>query len=471
MSLRVKVVTRATAVVVLLVVAGGTLLWLYTQVGVVEKKEHNTYFIAQGIAWAASLSALFLARKLPKRVLLALLIAGGVLLGATGLSNRPINSTDSARYNWDGIVQKAGIDPYRLPPASDAYSEMRPGWLFHVRQYGQKCPKYTGPAEKPGDFSYLCTAINRPLVPTIYPPVAEALFTLVRLPVSSDAAYTPTQLLGLAAMLGTGALLLIELRRRKASFAWAGLWLWSPFVVTEAVNASHIDGSATFFALAATMLAVRNHKVWGGITLGLAIATKFIPVLIAPPLIRRKPLAFIASAVAVVALAYLPHLLVAGEAVLGYLPGYLNEEGYSKGSRSAVLSAVLPGSFATLAAALVLLVVVLIVMKRAVVENPWAGQALILGTTLVLTSPRYGWYALVLIPFMAIAGRWEWLPLVALLAANQYSDDVRHALPLLLLAQVALVVGVSIWRASRERKAESERLWKLDQGELPQLSK
>jgi alpha-1,2-mannosyltransferase len=453
MSARAKVAARVVGVGLLLLATGASLLWLYTQVGVVEKRDHNAYFLAQGIAWAAFLSAVFLARKLPRRPLLALLIVGGVLLGVTGLSNRPISSTDSARYN---------IDPYRFAPAAGSLTELRPAWLFHLRQTGERCPKFTGPAEKPGDISSLCTAINRPLVPTIYPPVAEGLFTLVRLPVGSEVRYLPTQLLGLAAMLGTGTLLLLELRRRGRNLAWAGLWLWSPFVVTEAVNASHIDAAATFFALAATVLVARGKRIWGGIAMGLAIATKFVPVLIAPPLVRRKPWAVVISAVATVVLVYLPHLLVAGDAVLGYLPGYLSEEGYDNGSRSALVALVLPGSLATAGAAVALLIVILVSMYRADPASPWVAQVAILGAMLLLTSPRYGWYGLILIPFMLMAKRLEWLPLIAVLAANQYSEDVRHVLPQLLLGQLLLVIIVSILRARRERHLESERLWRIE---------
>ncbi len=167
----------------------------------------------------------------------------------------------------------------------------------------------------------ICTAINRPLVPTIYPPVAEAAFAAVRSVVPPSVADAPMQVLGLLAALGTTVLLLVALRMSGGDPRRAAWFAWCPFVASEAVTNAHIDGLATMLAVAGTVLAIRGAPIRGGIVLGLAIATKVFPVLVLPPLLRRSPVRILGAAVLTVVAVYVPHVLASGGRVLGYLPG------------------------------------------------------------------------------------------------------------------------------------------------------
>jgi hypothetical protein len=298
----------------------------------------------------------------------------------------------------------------------------------------------------------VCTAINRPLVPTIYPPVAEAAFAAVRLLVPPSVAFAPMQVLGLLAVLATTALLLHALRvtgldpRRAAWFAWC------PLVASEAVTNAHIDGLAALGALAGTLLVVRGRPLRGGIVLGLAIATKVLPVLVMPPLLKRSPVRILAAAAATVAAVYLPHVVLSGGRVLGYLPGYLNEEGYDDGTRSALVSLLAPGPAATPVAALLLLVVAVVVLLRTDPSDPWVGQVVVIGAALLLTSPRYSWYALLLVPFVAMSGRWEWFALPLVLVVEQFGMPLQ-LFRAELAAVVLLVVVSALLRRSRRGSA------------------
>jgi hypothetical protein len=42
-----------------------------------------------------------------------------------------------------------------------------------------------------------------------------------------------------------------------------------------------------------------------------------------------------------------------------------------------------------------------------------------IGSTLLILSPRYPWYALLLLPFVALSGRWEWLAIPLALTLRQ----------------------------------------------------
>ena len=450
---------RGVPVVLLLAGIAGLTVWIMAGVGIVTPARRPSYVALHGACWVLFGLACLLVRRVPSRIVPALVLGGAVLLGLAALTGQPNTSTDSARYNWDGIVQGAGISPYRYVPVDAALEPLRPSWLFPAgtttASGGLACPGLRAvPTEQVGAPGQVCVAINRPQVPTIYPPVAEALFALARIAVPREVAYTPMQVLGLVAVVATTALLLRTLRATGRDPRWAAAFAWCPFVTMEAVANAHVDGSAAFLALAATVLAVGGRPWRAGIVLGLGIATKFLPVLVVPPLLKRSPIRLLGAALAVVVASYVPHLIAAGDAVIGYLPGYLDEEGYDGGSRSALLSAVLPDALATIGAAVLLLAIALVVLVKADPADPWTAQALVVGSALIIASPRYGWYALLLVPFIAMSGRWEWFAVVVLLSVP-YLAGQPGPFRIGLLGAVLVVVLATV---ARRRRARSLRV-------------
>ena len=123
-----------------------------------------------GLAW-------WVCRDLGTVSLPALLVIT-VAVQATGLLVFPLTSDDIYRYVWDGRVQLAGIDPYRFVPLDPALAFLRDAQLF-----------------PPGG----APAINRPGVHTIYPPGAQAVFTAVAFVVPA-----PLGLAGLRVLAGVG---------------------------------------------------------------------------------------------------------------------------------------------------------------------------------------------------------------------------------------------------------------------------
>ena len=401
------------------------------------------------IGFAGFGAAVLLLFRVRGRAALVLVIVGAAAVGGAALAGPPHLSTDSARYAWDGIVQDAGVSPYAHVPASSALADLRPAWLFPASVDG-RCvgSRIMTTHEEPGG-ALLCTALNRPRVPTIYPPVAEAYFAAVRAVVPVTAQYGPLQLGGLVLVGIVGGLLALLLRRRGGDPRWAAVWLWCPFVVDQAVTDSHVDVLGVLFAVAATgVLAVpvlgRRRAVLGGVLLGLGIATKFIPGLAAPPLLRRRPIAVALAAVGAVLATYLPYLVASGPKVIGYLPGYFSEEGYESGSRSALLSLVLPGPWSTVGAALLVALVAALVVWRSRPTEPWSAQALLIGTTLLLVTPAYPWYALLLVPFAAMARRPEWLLLVVAMTMRQLHPGLATSRLLFGAALLLLLVAVAV---------------------------
>jgi hypothetical protein len=264
--------------------------------------------------------------------------------------------------------------------------------------------------------------------------------------VPSDAQYWPLQVVGLLGVLVTTALVIRLLLRSGRDPRWAALWAWCPLVYSEGVTNSHIDIVGVVLVVAATMLAAGGRGWRAGIALGAAIATKLIPVIAAPAILGKQPLRVIVAAVATFAVCYVPYVLLSGIEVLGYLPGYLTEEGYDSGARFVLLSPWFPGISAAVVAALVIAATGLFVWRLTDTADPWLGQLVMIGVTLVVISPRYPWYALLLIPMIAMPGRWEWLGVPAALLVRVLSPGVQPT-RLLLAAAVILIIVVSVRRA------------------------
>ena len=353
-------------------------------------------------------------RRVPTRAAVVLVLAGSVLVGAAAMAGPPNTSTDSARYAWDGIVQRAGISPYDYAPADPALRELRTPWLFPdpvTNAEGETVcvGERILTAKEPGTGDVLCTAINRSRVTTIYPPASEIVFAIERFIVGPSPTYWPMQLTGLLVSLGTTVLLVRALLARGRDPRWAALWGWCPLVATEGVTNSHIDILGAMLVLVATLL-ISTRRPWlGGIALGLAVSTKLIPVLGSFALLRRHPVKVIVGAVATFALLYVPYVALSGISVLGYLPGYLGEEGYTTGTRFILVSAIVPGLAATVISGILLAVLAVVVWVKSNPDDPWLAQLVMIGGALLIVTPRYPWYALLLVPMIAMTGRWEWL--------------------------------------------------------------
>ncbi len=89
------------------------------------------------------------------------------------------------------------------------------------------------------------------------------------------------------------------------------------------------------------------------------------------------------------------------------------------GNRYLLLRLLLPDAWAPYAAILLLALIALHVLRYGDADRPWDGALLATGSLLLLFTPGYSWYALLVVALAAMAGRWEWLS-VALAGAVAY---------------------------------------------------
>ena len=400
-------------------------------------------------AWVAFLVAAWLLRTVPMRIAVPLILAGGIAVQLAAVSAPPQNSNDLYRYIWDGRVQAAGVDPYQYVPAARQLAGLRDEFLWHPG--AEYCVSRADVREHPAaDLTAGCTAINRPRVPTIYPPVAEAYFLGVHYLPEADDSSTPLQAAtALVAVLVT-VLLLAGLRGLGRDPRMAALWSWCPTVALEAGNSAHVDVVAVGIAAAAMLVLAtargRRRTVLGGVLLGLAIATTLIPALTVPAVLRRRWVTVSVAAGGAFVAVYVPHVIAVGGKVIGFLPGYLHQEGYTSGTRFGIIGLFATGRAAIAAAALVVAVIALAVLWFSDPRQPWRGAVVMTAAALAVATPHYQWYSLLLVMLVALDGRPEWLAFAAggyyaaepglglLTPPYRYHDAIAYGVPVLVVA-------------------------------------
>ena len=377
-------------------------------------------FAAVAVSWRGGLS---------RRALLAVLAVAAVARLAVLLAP-PYLSDDINRYVWDGRVQGAGVNPYRYVPADTHLAPLRDPLIYpHINR---------------SDYA-----------PTIYPPVAEYVFFLGTRLQESLTAMKGTML---ALELGAVLLLLRLLddwhlpRSRILIYAWHPLPLW------EFAGSGHVDAAVITLVVLA-LWARRREAAWlTGSALAAAALVKFFPAILFPALYRRWDWKMPAAAAVTAVIAYLP-FLAAGAAVLGFLPGYLDEEGLQSGTgfflcnllRSVPgLEPVAAPLYLALAAA-ALLALAVRSLFAAQERYPTAALTLAVATT-VLLSPHYPWYFVWLVSLICLTPRASALyltlacPLLYFVPGGPDPQGARMAFEWAIYAPFAALVGFELWQ-------------------------
>lgn len=352
---------------------------------------------------------------------LRIALAGGAVLQIVAVGYSPTTTDDFWRYLWDGKVQAAGIDPYRYAPLDPALAYLRDPELFPA---DPRTPEEAAAAVADGrtdlctshGVPHDCTEINRPGVHTIYPPVAEAGFLLIHAASPPEHRVRTMQATMGAVAVAVGAALMWALRRSGRDPRAAVWWTWCPAVWLECGNNAHIDVLGLLLLVGAWGLLARagpSRPVAAGALFGAAVAVKLLPVLVAPALLVRRGHRVLGAAAAAFVVGYVPHVALVGTDVLGYLPGYLDEEGYSGAQRFGVLRVPVPDDVAPVLAVAIGAALALWVWRRAG-EHPSADDAVLLvGVAFVLVGPSQPWYGLLIVALAVLADRPIWMAVAA----------------------------------------------------------
>jgi hypothetical protein len=349
-------------------------------------------------------------QRLAPRVAVRVAVGGGLLLQLVALRVRPWMTDDQLRYAWDGRVQAAGIDPYRYVPGAPELRPLRDAWLF---------PDGVTPR------------LNHPGDRTIYPPVAEAWFWLVHVLSGGRGQDLPLQVGAAVLAVLVGGLLVRALRRTGGDPSRVVWWSWCPTVALEAGGNAHVDVLAALLLVGCLGLLAGRRATAAGVLLGLAVATKFLPALIAVGVPPRRWARVALPAAGVVAVVYLPHLLAVGTGVTGFLGGYLDQESHDQFD---LLRFLLPDPVARPAGLAVLVGTAAWLWRRTAREDaagaaptPWRPAAAMVGVAFLVVTPPYPWYALLLVPLVALGAARIWLVVAAAVYPVYAAADLGHA--------------------------------------------
>ncbi len=223
-------------------------------------------------------------------------LALGILLRLVLIFAFPRLSDDVYRFIWDGQLVASGENPFAHLPA-------------YYLEAGQAVR---------GLSPELYDHLNSPAYYSIYPPVAQVVFTVAAWlsPGSWYGAAVVMKVFLLAAELGT-LFLLLQLLRTFSLPAGRALYYWlNPLILVELIGNLHFEGVMICFLLLALYLLTRGQYGGAAGAMALSVATKLLPLMLLPFLLWRlwgKPYrVFFLTFGAVTLLLFLPLLAGAG---------------------------------------------------------------------------------------------------------------------------------------------------------------
>jgi alpha-1,6-mannosyltransferase len=229
------------------------------------------------IAYLLAIREFFSTPTVPRRV-----IVFGLILSALWqlqfLRMPPGPDDDIHRYVWDGRVQRLGYDPYLVVPSDPAFRGL------HTSE---------------------TRTLNHPDVPSPYPAGAELLFRAV------TSINESTFALKVAFVFCDFAIVLVLLdilRRSREGMHWVLAYAWHPLLATEVAGSGHIDIVGALFLLVSFAALGRRWRALAAVAFGLAVAMKFLPIVLLPLYWKRVRICDGILAVVVVGLLYLPFL-------------------------------------------------------------------------------------------------------------------------------------------------------------------
>lgn len=329
----------------------------------------------------------------------------------------PTLSDDTLRYVWDGRVFAAGFNPYRWAPESPELAALRdPLW----------------------------ESMPHKEVPTVYPPLALALFTVAgSLPHPTTSVKVLLTLAELA-----GCFLLVRLAAALGHPPGRAVWYcWNPLAVIEVAGMGHVDGLLVACLIAAVWLLVVRRSAGAGGAAAAGVLAKLVPLVALPVWARLadRPARFVTVAAAAVAAAVLPFVVALG----GMPPGLVEygiswefngpiyeplwrafdqmeldstvKAGLDEAKRSSgrhelwnrFYPFVYPQLLAKLALAALFGAFYLVLWCRWK-PDPVAVTGRLLGAVVILSATVYPWYLLGVLPWAALARHRAWLALSAL---------------------------------------------------------
>jgi alpha-1,6-mannosyltransferase len=274
---------------------------------------------------------------------------------------------DVHRYVWDGRLQRLGYNPYRVVPNDPAFAAL------HTAETRQ---------------------LNNADVPSPYPAGAQLFFRAVTAIHESAFAFKVAFVLCELAIV---PLLLAELHRLGQGEHWVLAYAWNPLLVTCVTQSGHIDILGVLVLLLSAAALERRWRTFAAVTFGVAVAVKFLPIVLAPLYWRRVRVRDALLAVTIVGLLYVPFLR-GGSVPTGSIGVFVQRFRFNDPVFSALERLISP----LVAAGLAMLVglATAAVLRKRQDENSSQAFAWPMAASLLCAPVVYPWYLLWLLPFV-----------------------------------------------------------------------
>jgi alpha-1,6-mannosyltransferase len=328
------------------------------------------YFMAAltiaGIAYLLAIREFFAAPKFSRSVVMV-----GLVLAAIWhieFLRLPVGIDDDIhRYVWDGRLQRLGYNPYLVIPSDPAFAAL------HTSE---------------------THTLNNPDLPSPYPPGAQFFFRAV------TAIHESTFALKVAFVLCELAIIILLLDVLRARGQPAHLVLafaWNPLLAIEVAGSGHIDIVVALLLLVAAAALLRRWRAAAAVALGMAIAVKFLPIVLLPLYWKRLRIRDAVLATAVVGFVYVP-FLNHGHVPIGSLGTYVRNFRFN-GPLFAALDRVAP---APLLAGFAVLAGLLVAAWLRATRREWSAEqfAWPMAISLLCAPVVFPWYFLGLLPFL-----------------------------------------------------------------------
>jgi hypothetical protein len=185
---------------------------------------------------------------------------------------------DIHRYVWDGRLQRLGYNPYLVVPSDPP-----------VR--GLHTPE--------------TRTLNNPDLASPYPAGAQLFFRAVTAIHESVSAFKVAFVICDFAI----ALVLLDLLRTSGRGAHLVLaYAWNPLLAIEVAGSGHIDIVGALLLVISVAALARSWRTIAALTFGLAVAVKFLPIVLLPLYWKRVRIRDAALTAVVVGLLYVPFL-------------------------------------------------------------------------------------------------------------------------------------------------------------------
>ncbi len=319
-----------------------------------------------GIAYLFAIRELFAAARFPRRLIFLGLTFAAVWHLAF-LVMPPGTDDDIHRYLWDGRVQRLGYNPYIVIPSDPAAAGL------HTAETRTLNNAYLASPYPPGAELFFrgVTAIH------------ESIFTLKAAFVVCDLAIV--------------LVLLDILRRGGQAVHWVLAYAWNPLLAIEVAGSGHIDIIGALLLLVSFAALGRRWRALAALAFGLAVAVKFLPIVLLPLYWKRVRLRDGALAVCMVGLLYVP-FLNHGRIPIGSLGTFVRSFRFND-LVFAAIERVAPPQLAAGIAALVGFLIA-IWLRRKDSELSSAAFAWPMAASLLCAPVVYPWYLLWLLPFL-----------------------------------------------------------------------